>query len=396
MEILALPEIDTLGLSFTADFDLNMRWVDPRLTFYDLRGTAELNSLSSAVQAKVWSPKLAFTNAKIIGGTLVDDTTTTVIARKCLCPAPDDVRMAVESNVYEGIKSNILQKREYFIDWTCDYNLLFYPFDTQVCKMTFEIQGGTKDYLQLEADAYDNFTGVDYLGDKLLLEYTVGDMLLKVINDSEAKHAKMKVSLTFTRRWFYHGVNVFLQSVLLLIVSYMTFYYRVDNFQDRVMVSITTMIVIANVQSATNTMPMVPKTSYLKMIDYFLTYSFNIIVVVMIYHTYISVHIQEQFAPNDDDKAMNRVRKLGGVEGENEKNNKLWNSFFTEGGKPVDRMKEARRINKQGQIFFVVAFLLFQIVFWSVALSEFYSDKNIEKMTALEEIREEEATKKVV
>ena len=44
-------------------------------------------------------------------------------------------------------------------------------------------------------------------------------------------------------------------------------------------------------------------------------------------------------------------------------NNKLWNSFFTEGGKPVDRMKEARRINKQGQIFFVVAFLLFQIVF---------------------------------
>ena len=63
------------------------------------------------------------------------DTTTTVIARKCLCPAPDDVRMAVESNVYEGIKSNILQKREYFIDWTCDYNLLFYPFDTQVCSM---------------------------------------------------------------------------------------------------------------------------------------------------------------------------------------------------------------------------------------------------------------------
>ena len=209
MEILALPEIDTLGLTFTADFDLMMRWVDQRLVFFDLRGTAELNSLSSKVQRNIWSPKLSFTNAKIIGGTLVDDTTTTVIARKCLCPAPDDVRMAVESNVYEGIKSNILQKREYFIDWTCDYNLLFYPFDTQVCsisyknkmtnqrfsiiypdipqspnpqvcKMTFELAGGTKDYLQLEVDAYDNFTGVDYLGDKLLLEYTVGEMLLKV------------------------------------------------------------------------------------------------------------------------------------------------------------------------------------------------------------------------
>ena len=136
VEILALPEIDTLGLTFTADFDLMMRWVDQRLVFFDLRGTAELNSLSSKVQRNIWSPKLSFTNAKIIGGTLVDDTTTTVIARKCLCPAPDDVRMAVESNVYEGIKSNILQKREYFIDWTCDYNLLFYPFDTQVCHIS--------------------------------------------------------------------------------------------------------------------------------------------------------------------------------------------------------------------------------------------------------------------
>ena len=72
------------------------------------------------------------------------------------------------------------------------------------------------------------------------------------------------------------------------------------------MVSITTMIVIANVQSSINAM--VPKTSYLKMIDYFLTYSFNIIVVVMIYHTYISVHIMEEFAPNEDDRAMERVR----------------------------------------------------------------------------------------
>lgn len=97
--------------------------------------------------------------------------------------------------------------------------------------MSFELSGGTKDYLQLEVDAFDNFTGVEYLGDKNLLEYTVGEMLLKVVNDSEAKNAQMKVSLTFTRRWFYHGINVFLQSVLLLIVAYMTFYYRVDNFQ---------------------------------------------------------------------------------------------------------------------------------------------------------------------
>ena len=61
-----------------------------------------------------------------------------------------------------------------------------------------------------------------------------------------------------------------------------------------------------------------------------------------------------------------------------------------EGGARV-RRKESRRLSMDRSS----SFLLFQIVFWSVALSEFYSVKNIEKMTALE-IREEEATKKVV
>jgi len=394
VSILALPKIDTLGLSFTADFYLNMRWVDPRLTFYDLRGVTDLNSLNYKVQGNIWSPKLGFTNAKIIGGTLVDETTLTTIERNGL-PAADDIRRALEANVYGGVKSNILQKREYFIDWTCDYNLLFYPFDTQVCKMTFEIAGGTKDYLRLERDVDGDFQGVEYLGDRSLLEYTVGGMFLKVVNDTSSKYASMKVSLSFTRRCFYHLINVFLQSVLLLVVAYMTFYYRVDNFQDRVMVSITCMLVIANVQSSINAM--VPKTSYLKMIDYFLMYSFNIIIVVMVYHTYQAAHVAEEFAPNEDDKAMERIKKLGPIDGiQNEKNSKLWNSFFVEGGTGVDKLKEARRVNKQGQIIFVVAFVIFQIVFWSIGLSEYFSEKDIVNLTELEEIREEMATRKVI
>ena len=67
VEILSLPKIDTLALTFTADFYLQMRWVDPRLTFYDLRGTAELNSLSTVVQTKVRKRKrLYFLKSHII------------------------------------------------------------------------------------------------------------------------------------------------------------------------------------------------------------------------------------------------------------------------------------------------------------------------------------------
>ena len=41
------------------------------------------------------------------------------------------------------------------------------------------------------------------------------------------------------------------------------------------------------------------------------------------------------------------------------------------GGEPVDKLEDANRINKQGQILFVLGFVLFQIIFWAVALAEF-------------------------
>ena len=65
------------------------------------------------------------------------------------------------------------------------------------------------------------------------------------------------------------------------------------------------MLVVANVQSSVG--EMIPKTSYFKMIDYFLLYSLNIIILVMVYHTYMTAHILEDFAPNADDMEVEKV-----------------------------------------------------------------------------------------
>ena len=56
------------------------------------------------------------------------------------------------------------------------------------------------------------------------------------------------------------------------------------------MIAITTMMVVATIQSSIN--KMVPKTSYIKMIDIWLIYSFNIIIVMMTIHTYMDTFIK--------------------------------------------------------------------------------------------------------
>ena len=41
----------------------------------------------------------------------------------------------------------------------------------------------------------------------------------------------LQVKIVFRRKWFYHLITIFIQSVLLLGVAYMTFYFRINNFQ---------------------------------------------------------------------------------------------------------------------------------------------------------------------
>ena len=38
---------------------------------------------------------------------------------------------------------------EYFVKFNCNYDLLFYPFDTQICEMQFQVNGIPKHYLDL-------------------------------------------------------------------------------------------------------------------------------------------------------------------------------------------------------------------------------------------------------
>ncbi|XP_023331567.1 uncharacterized protein LOC111703755 [Eurytemora carolleeae] len=156
VSILSFPKIDSLELFFTADFVLSMRWHDPRLKFTDLREDTYLNKLSSNTQARIWSPSIGYSNARVIGGTKVDRITSTV-AQKGGKRIDDDIERAFE-----------------------------------ICKMLLELSGITKENVELEID-YD---GVEYTGKKVLLEYVIGDMLLKSLtNESDTKYSTLKVLL---------------------------------------------------------------------------------------------------------------------------------------------------------------------------------------------------------
>ncbi len=65
--------------------------------------------------------------------------------------------------------------------------------------------------------------------------------------------SRAEVKIVFRRRMEYHVTNTFLQTGILMMVGYMSYYFRVDNFTDRIMVTLTTMLVIATITSSIQT-----------------------------------------------------------------------------------------------------------------------------------------------
>ena len=73
--------------------------------------------------------------------------------------------------------------------------------------------------------------GADYLGSRQLVEYVIGGNVMDPMMNNSEKTDIVRVLTVFKRKWNYHFWTIFVQSVILIGVAYMTFYFKLSNFQ---------------------------------------------------------------------------------------------------------------------------------------------------------------------
>ncbi|ROT65231.1 Glycine receptor subunit alpha-2 [Penaeus vannamei] len=110
---------------------------------------------------------------------------------------------------------------------------------------------------------HENASEAAFVGNPHLVEYTVGRVSVEVMNQRD--FAVMHVKISLVRRAGYILMNVYIPSTLLLIVSYVTLYFRVGIFQARVLGTLTALLASSHL----------PKTSYFKMVDVWLLTAFE-------------------------------------------------------------------------------------------------------------------------
>eukprot|EP00095_Tigriopus_kingsejongensis_P009466 maker-scaffold1140_size60066-snap-gene-0.4 protein:Tk09466 transcript:maker-scaffold1140_size60066-snap-gene-0.4-mRNA-1 annotation:"cys loop ligand gated ion channel subunit" len=279
VSVVAFPSIDSVNLKFTSDLFLNLRWRDPRITYSDLNSASLLNSLSMEDMARIWTPNMIFVNALGPYRTVVDEQTTTLIIVED-DPLLEDMTQPIEAMLFAGANNSIYMTREYYQDNSCDFNLRFYPFDSQMCKLEFLMQGVTNEFARLIQDG----AGVEFTGTRMLVEYEIQAEDLEITSTDNISLAVVR--FVFRRRMEYHVTNTFLQTFILICIGYMSLHFDVDNFSDRIMVTLTTMLVIATITASIQ--QGLPKTSYYKLIDWWLLFSMNALVLTMCFHTGIA------------------------------------------------------------------------------------------------------------
>ncbi|ROT70082.1 hypothetical protein C7M84_011652 [Penaeus vannamei] len=230
--ITAVRTLDLLDQTVTLDVQLISEWEDPRLQYADLQPEQFKNQVQDI--DRIWQPRLITTDDT---GSLVDlmnrDMFLVVIQESE--PLPSDDTRYIKAIVFPGSGNPLLLRQELSITFQCQFDLLWFPFDNQRCSINFRLND---------------------VESKLVRQVT-----LKGKDETSGQ----KLTIVFTNLFLYYLANSYLPSFLLVVISYSTFYFRLEDFNERIMVSITAMLVLVALFQQTSST--ILKTTYLKLID---------------------------------------------------------------------------------------------------------------------------------
>ena len=111
--------------------------------------------------------------------------------------------------------------------------------------MKFELRDKTEDFVQFIKDG----DGINYGGQRNLADYEI--MLEDLeIKSSVSNHSMAVVRVVFRRQTGFHGVTTFAQTMVIILVAFISFFFNIRNFSDRIMVNIILLLVLSTLSSS--------------------------------------------------------------------------------------------------------------------------------------------------
>ena len=218
---------------FTATISYSRSWFDARLTFKHLKNGSgmNMNTLLDEQSEAIWFPFLVFNNVRNVKAIKKTD----VPAIHRIIPNHDFTYEAKDNmHIFKGSENSVNITTEWNVDWNCEYAYHWYPFDTQVCRMEF---------VSLRARTDLHPTQLQHNPNISLDRYTLTSIRMCKSNINKMK--AVVVEVTLGRPIISNLLTVFVPTILLLAISFMTRFFAEDYIDMVIQVNLTILLVLA-------------------------------------------------------------------------------------------------------------------------------------------------------
>ncbi|CAD5112237.1 DgyrCDS1466 [Dimorphilus gyrociliatus] len=371
MHVLSVSSISEVDMDYTVDFYFRQHWTDPRLAFdYD-----EELCISTEMLDRMWWPDTFFANAKLA-----------------------KFHYATTKNHFLRIRPNgdVLHSLRLTVTAMCNMDLTFFPMDSQICSLEIESFGYLmKDihYKWLEEGKSVKFEKGVQMPQFVIHSHRQKE---KVIGTSTGNYSRLACEFHFVRSMGYYIIQIYVPSILIVILSWVSFWLSRDAVPARVALGITTVLTMTTLISSTNAS--LPKISYLKSIDVYLVTCF-----VMVFSSLVEFASVSYLTHRNSKIVRTQSNGVAETEVRQISNDKyqiraLCKSTALDAAKPLSEVtRNAIRsgvdrkipcaaclaapgvIENIARVCFPVSFLLFNCIYWVVYLH--ISKKKPEDMT---------------
>ncbi|XP_055354042.1 gamma-aminobutyric acid receptor subunit beta-3-like [Paramacrobiotus metropolitanus] len=243
IDIMFISSIDVQAMDLTIDFYLNQRWRDARLAYSESRSKRKIVLRTVEQIKRVWTPDTYMVNAKSAN---FHDVTT-----------PNRL-------VYIDHNGDVMYSARITAKLACEMHFAMYPVDTQVC--TLHLASYAYPMIYLEYHWRENGS-VEYTGTTDLNQFTLANKYTDNKPDKypDGLYPALQVKFRFQRNFGHHLIQTYLPTVLIVTISWVSFFLEAGAVPARVSLGITTFLTMITLNSGAKVG--LPPVSYVKAID---------------------------------------------------------------------------------------------------------------------------------
>ncbi|XP_059152854.1 glycine receptor subunit alpha-2-like [Physella acuta] len=345
--VLSIDTVSEQSMDYSMNIYLRQRWVDPRLQFMNYSKATWLE-IDIKLMSMIWVPDTFFRNEKKGEFHIV------TVPNKLM-------HLYRNGTIYYSMRLSVLL--------SCHMKLQKYPLDIQRCPIKIASYGYTTENIVYR---WMEHKPIDYNEELQLSQYTLMyhdlDNCTKTYKET-GSFSCVQGNFILARDVGYYIIQVYVPSVLIVILSWVSFWLDVEAIPARISLGVLTVLTMTTQSSGARAS--LPRVSYVKAIDVWMAACLFFVFASLLEFAYINVLARRRvpyrcFGSPESFENSPGANGVSGPAGDAEKGDKPNLTRTDSKALRLYGKQGARYVDRISRYIFPIAFLIFNLGYWLV------------------------------